>query len=90
MFRPSDGPVLTHVNCPSVIVDAQTDCGVSSNGLFANTFANRTGDADTYFRGATSGGLDSGKIYMTYLHATETLDFDCSIDNTGRSVIGNM
>ena len=27
---------------------------------------------------------------MTYLHTTETLDFDCSIDNTGRSVIGNI
>ena len=27
---------------------------------------------------------------MTYLHATETLDFDCDINNTGRPVIGNI
>ena len=27
---------------------------------------------------------------MTYLHATETLDFDCDIDNTGLPVIGNI
>ena len=77
-------------NGPSIIVDAQSDCGISSSWLFANTFANRTGDTDTEFRGAIAGGLSSGKVYMTYLHATETLDFDCSIDNTGRSVIGNI
>ena len=77
-------------NGPSIIVDAQSDCGISSSWLFANTFANRTGDTDTEFRGAISGGLSSGKVYMKYLHATETLDFDCVIDNTGRSVIGNI
>ena len=58
--------------------------------MFANTFANRTGNTDTEFRGAIAGGLSSGKVYMTYKHATETLDFDCVIDNTGRSVIGNI
>ena len=58
--------------------------------MFANTFANRTGNTDTEFRGAIAGGLSSGKVYMKYLHASETLDFDCVIDNTGRSVIGNI
>ena len=80
----------TPSNGPSIIVDAQSDCGISSSWLFANTFANRSANTDTYFRGAISGGLTSGKVYMTYLHATETLDFDCSIDNTGRSVIGTI
>ena len=80
----------TPTNGPSIIVDAQSDCGISSSWLFANTFANRSANTDTYFRGAISGGLTSGKVYMTYLHATETLDFDCSIDNTGRSVIGTI
>ena len=80
----------TPTNGPSIIVDAQSDCGISSSWLFANTFANRTGNTDTEFRGAIAGGLSSGKVYMTYKHATETLDFDCSIDNTGRSVIGNI
>ena len=77
-------------NGPSIIVDAQSDCGISSSWLFANTFANRTGDTDTEFRGAISGGLNSGKVYMTYKHVTETLDFDCVIDNTGGNVIGNL
>ena len=80
----------TPTNGPTTIVDAQSDCGISSSWLFANTFANRSANTDTYFRGAISGGLTSGKVYMTYLHATETLDFDCSIDNTGRAVIGNI
>ena len=58
--------------------------------MFANVFANRTGDTDTEFRGAISGGLSSGKVYMKYLHATETLDFDCVIDNTSQNIIGNI
>ena len=77
-------------NGPSIIVDAQSDCGISSSWLFANTFANRTGNTDTEFRGAISGGLSSGKVFMKYLHATETLDFDCIIDNTSQNVIGNL
>ena len=80
----------TPTNGPSIIVDAQSDCGISSSWMFANTFANRTGNTDTEFRGAIAGGLSSGKVYMKYLHASETLDFDCVIDNTGRSVIGNI
>ena len=80
----------TPTNGPSIIVDAQSDCGISSSWLFANTFANRTGNTDTEFRGAIAGGLSSGKVYMKYLHATEILDFDCVIDNTGQSVIGNI
>ena len=80
----------TPTNGPTIIVDAQSDCGISLSWLFANTFANRSSNTDTYFRGAISGGLTSGKVYMTYLHATETLDFDCDIDNTGLPVIGNI
>ena len=80
----------TPTNGPSIIVDAQSDCGISSSWLFANTFANRTGDTDTEFRGAISGGLSSGKVYMTYKHATETLNFDCIIDTTRQNVIGNF
>ena len=80
----------TPTNGPSIIVDAQSDCGISSSWLFANTFANRTGNTDTEFRGAIAGGLSSGKVYMKYLHATETLDFDCVIDNTSQNIIGNI
>ena len=68
-------------NGPSIIVDAQSDCGISSSWLFANTFANRTGNTDTEFRGAIAGGLSSGKVYMKYLHATERIDFYVNINS---------
>ena len=77
-------------NGPSIIVNAQSDCGISSSWLFANVFANRTSDTDTEFRGAISGGLDSGKVYMTYKHITEILDVDCHIDATGYDITGNL
>ena len=47
--------------------------GISSSWMFANTFANRTAESDTDFRGCTSGGLASGTVYMTYEHVPERL-----------------
>ena len=47
--------------------------GISSNWVFANTFANRTAESDTDFRGCISGGLVSGTVYMTYEHVPERL-----------------
>ena len=80
----------TPVNGPTKIVDGLADVGFSAQWMFSDVFANRTGNSNTTFRGAVNGGLASGKVYMTYLYASETLDFDCAIDNTGRSVIGNI
>ena len=71
----------TPTNGPSIIVSAQSDCGISSSWLFGNVFANRTGNTDTEFRGAIAGGLNSGKVYMKYLHATERLDFYVNINS---------
>ena len=47
--------------------------GISSSWVFANTFANRTAESDTDFRGCISGGLASGTVYMTYEHVPERL-----------------
>ena len=47
--------------------------GISSSWMFANTFANRTAESDTDFRGCISGGLASGTVYMTYEHVPERL-----------------
>ena len=66
--------ITAPTNGPANIIQAESATGFSSNWVFANTFANRSNDSDTVFRGAISGGLASGKIYMTYLHASETLD----------------
>ena len=80
----------TPTNGPSIIVDAQTDCGISSNWLFANVFANRSANSDTEFRGCIPNGLISGKVFMTYKHITEILDVDCHIDATGYDITGNL
>ena len=45
--------------------------GISSSWMFANTFADRTAESDTDFRGCISGGLASGTVYMTYEHVPE-------------------
>ena len=37
------------------------------------TLANRSDNTDTNFRGAISGGLASGTIYMTYEHVAQNL-----------------
>ena len=42
--------------------------GISSSWMFANTFANRSANSDTDFRGCISGGLASGTVYMTCKH----------------------
>ena len=47
--------------------------GISSSWMFANTFANRTAESDTDFRGCIAGGLASGTVYMTYEHVPERL-----------------
>ena len=47
--------------------------GISSSWVFANTFANRTAESDTDFRGCIAGGLASGTVYMTYEHIPERL-----------------
>ena len=48
--------------------------------VFADTFANRTGDSDTDFRGAIPAGLASGIVYMTYEHATENLHIKTDVE----------
>ena len=50
--------------------------------MFANVYANRSDDTDTDFRGAISGGLASGIVYMTYEHVAENLHMktDMEID----------
>ena len=49
-------------------------------------FANRSDDTDTDFRGAVSGGLASGIVYMTYEHVAENLHIitDVEMEQTKR------
>lgn len=49
---------FTPTNGPTTIVDAQSNCGISSSWLFAKASVH----TDTEFKGAISGGLSSGKV----------------------------
>ena len=62
------------VNGPeNLLLVSDGNVGISSSWVFANTFANRTAESDTDFRGCISGGLASGTVYMTYEHIPERL-----------------
>ena len=62
------------VNGPeNLLLVSDGNVGISSSWMFANTFANRTAESDTDFRGCISGGLASGTVYMTYEHVPERL-----------------
>ena len=62
------------VNGPeNLLLVNDVNVGISSSWMFANTFANRTAESDTDFRGCISGGLASGTVYMTYEHVPERL-----------------
>ena len=62
------------INGPEhLLLVSDGNVGISSSWVFANTFANRTAESDTDFRGCISGGLASGTVYMTYEHIPERL-----------------
>ena len=62
------------VNGPeNLLLVSDGNVGISSSWMFANTFANRTAESDTDFRGCIAGGLASGTVYMTYEHVPERL-----------------
>ena len=71
-FLGIDGP-RTVVNGPENNIIIGNNVGLNTNWIFANTFANRRENTDTDFRGAISGGLASGTIYMTYEHVAQNL-----------------
>ena len=76
-----DGAEFFRLQGPNVVVNgpenlllvSDGNVGISSSWVFANTFANRTADSDTDFRGCISAGLASGTVYMTYKHIPERL-----------------
>ena len=71
-FLRLDGP-RTVVNGPENYIIIGNNVGLNTDWIFANTFANRSDNTDTNFRGAISGGLASGTIYMTYEHVAQNL-----------------
>ena len=67
------GPNVVTNGPENLLLVNDGNVGISSSWMFANTFANRTADSDTDFRGCISAGLASGTVYMTYEHIPERL-----------------
>ena len=84
-FLRLDGP-NTVVNGPDNYLIVGPNVGLNTDWVFANVFANRSDDTDTDFRGAVSGGLASGIVYMTYEHVAENLHIftDVEMEQTKR------
>ena len=71
-FRLQGSNVVTN-GLENLLLVNDGNVGISSSWMFANTFANRTAESDTDFRGCIAGGLASGTVYMTYEHVPERL-----------------
>ena len=67
------GPNVVTNGPENLLLVNDGNVGISSSWMFTNTFANRSADSDTDFRGCISGGLNSGTVCMTYEHIPERL-----------------
>ena len=67
------GPNVVVNGSENLLLIIDGNVGISSSWMFANTFANRSANSDTNFRGCISGGLASGTVYMTCKHVPERL-----------------
>ena len=80
---PAGYPILNWTN-------TTPSSGISSSVIFANTYATRSENTDTVFRGNPPAGTGTRVEYVRYDYANSQLLYSCIINNTGRNVIGNL
>ena len=71
------------------IVNVATGRALSSDDIYANEYRPRSINTNTIWYGLGSGGTGYVEIFR-HNYANSSLDFNCSIDNTGLSVVGNI
>ena len=71
------------------ILNVANDKGVSASYIFGNRFWNRSFSSDTTFFGSNVAGDDRVE-YMKWNYLSQSLDFNCPIDNTGLLITGNI
>ena len=71
------------------IVNVATGRPLSSSDIYTNEYRPRSNNTNTIWYGLGSGGTGYVEIFR-HSYASSSLDFNCSIDNTGLSVIGNI
>ena len=71
------------------ILNVANDKGISASYVFGNRFWNRSFLSDTTFFGSNVAGDDRVE-YMKWNYLSQSLDFNCPIDNTGLLITGNI
>ena len=71
------------------ILNVANDKGVSASYVFGNRFWNRSFSSDTTFFGSNVAG-DNRVEYMKWNYLSQSLDFNCPINNTGLLITGNI
>ena len=73
----------------SNLVNIASGKALSTTDVYTNEYRPRSTNTDTIWYGLLSSGTGSAEIFR-YDYSAEALDFNTIIDNTGRSVIGNI
>ena len=73
----------------SNLVNIASGIALSTTDVYTNEYRPRSSNTDTVWYGLLSSGTGSAEIFR-YDYSAEALDFNTIIDNTGRSVIGNL
>ena len=71
------------------ILNVANNKGVSASYVFGNRLWNRSFLSDTTFFGSNVAGDDRVE-YMKWNYLSQSLDFNCPIDNTGLAITGNI
>lgn len=73
----------------SSIVNIPSGVALSTTDVYTNEYRPRSDNTDTIWYGLQSGGTGTAEIFR-YDYSAEALDFNTVIDNTSRSIIGNI
>ena len=73
----------------SNLVNIASGIALSTTDVYTNEYRPRSTNTDTIWYGLLSSGTGSAEIFR-YDYSAEALDFNTILDNTGRSVIGNI
>ena len=71
------------------VVSIPTGKGISAEYSYANFFRSRSVDTDLVFHGGNVAGNNRVE-FMRYNRTGESLDLNCALDNTGKSIVGNL
>ena len=88
VFR-RNGTEFFRLNDQSSLVEVAVGHALTAPDVYANDYRNRTRQIDTVFYGSVV-SADARVEYMRWNYTDQSLDFNCPIDNTNISIIGNI